>query len=104
MRGWDAMHPTGQQEAPPLLQRHVPEGLGKDGMSLNRQGHCPSVLAEFVGGDAGIPAGIFRLVNGGQQTEKSSSCETFMMFELPQIWSFSKDKQLLSISLVHWLL
>lgn len=71
-RCWDAINPTGQQEAPPLLQRHISEQLSENRVSLNRQGHCPSVLAQFICGNAGIPASIFRLVDGGQQTEKCS--------------------------------
>lgn len=70
MRHRDAINPTGQQEALPLLQHHISKQLSEDGGSLNRQGHCPSVLAEFICGNAGIPASIFRLVDAGQQTEK----------------------------------
>lgn len=70
MRRWGAIRPTGQQEALPLLQRHISKQLSEDGVSLDGQGHCPSVLAEFVDGNAGIPASILRLVDGGQQAEK----------------------------------
>lgn len=70
MRRWDAINPTGQQEALPLVQGHISQQLSEDGVSLNRQGHRPSVLAEFVCGNAGIPASIFRLGDGVQQTVK----------------------------------
>lgn len=83
MRRWGAINPTGQQEALPLLQRHISEQLGEDWVSFNGQGHCPSVLAKFICGNAGIYSGIFRLVDGGQQTEKC--LYILMMFKLPQI-------------------
>lgn len=68
MRRWDAVSPTGQQEALPFFEGHVSEELSKDGVGLDRQGHCPSVLADFICGDADIRASIFRLVKEGQKT------------------------------------
>lgn len=35
MRRWGAINPTGQQEALPLLQRHISEQLGEDWVSFN---------------------------------------------------------------------
>lgn len=83
MRHWDAINPTGQQEALPFFEGHVSEELSKDGVSFDRQGHCSSVLADFICGDADIPASIFRLVERGQQTEK---VWLFVVFEGPHIW------------------
>lgn len=71
MRRRDAINPTGQQKALPLFEGNISKQLSEDGVRFDRQGHCPSVLADFVCGDADIPASIFRLVDGGQQTENT---------------------------------
>lgn len=58
----DATDSTGQQEALSLVEGHVSKQLSKDGVSMNRQGHCLAVLADCIRGHAGISACVVRLV------------------------------------------
>lgn len=42
---WDSTDSTGQQEALSLVEGHVSEQLGEDGVSMNSKGHSVTVLA-----------------------------------------------------------
>lgn len=60
--GWrDSTDSAGQQEALSLVEGHVSEQLGEDGVSVNREGHSVSVLAHCIRGYAGVTACVLGL-------------------------------------------
>lgn len=57
----DSTDSAGQQEALSLVEGHVPEQLGEDGVSVNSEGHGVTVLAHCIHGDAGVTACVLGL-------------------------------------------
>lgn len=53
---------TGQQKSLSFVEGHVSRQLSEDRVSMNRQGHRPTVLSNCICGYAGITACIIRLV------------------------------------------
>lgn len=57
----DSTDSAGQQEALSLVEGHVSEQLGEDGVSVNSEGHGVTVLAHCIRGDAGVTACVLGL-------------------------------------------
>lgn len=71
--GWrDATDSTGQQEALSLVEGHVSQQLGEGGVSVDRQGHCATVLSNLICGYAGETACIIRLRQRQEDAQKNS--------------------------------
>lgn len=76
--GWGvATDTTSQQEALSFVEGHVSEQLSEDRVSVDRQGHCPTVLSDCICGNTGITACIVRLVQkkDKEEDEKSGSMQ-----------------------------
>lgn len=74
-RGWrDSADSAGQQEALSLVEGHVSEQLGEDGVSVNSEGHSVTVAAHCIRGNAGVTACVLGLDGDERSDLVTTAC------------------------------
>lgn len=64
----DSTDSAGQQEALSLVEGHVSDQLGEDGVGANSEGHGVTVPAHCIRGNAGVTTGVLGL-DGGKRSD-----------------------------------